>query len=156
MFGIKALDSVSNYEKHRHVHTAQTRFPDLCRRGAPKPLRAEDCLESKASIRGWAIQSHYDHPGWYIVWRYLVDPTATIKTDAMLVIWRVDVAFLIKSDWKYEGSSAGDAGGGRTHTFGVRKPAAKLRNCAVFRYPGIELRAGKPVPVNGRSGDPVE
>jgi hypothetical protein len=31
MFGTKALDSVSNYEKHRHSYTAQQRFPDLCR-----------------------------------------------------------------------------------------------------------------------------
>ena len=35
MFGTKALDSVSSYEKHRHSFTAQTRFPDLRRRGAP-------------------------------------------------------------------------------------------------------------------------
>ena len=39
MFGTKALDSVSNYEKHRHSLTAQTRFPDLRRRGASEPLR---------------------------------------------------------------------------------------------------------------------
>jgi hypothetical protein len=31
IFGTKALDSVSNYEKHRHADTAQQRFPDLCR-----------------------------------------------------------------------------------------------------------------------------
>jgi hypothetical protein len=29
MFGTKALDSVSSYEKHRHAVTAQQRFPDL-------------------------------------------------------------------------------------------------------------------------------
>jgi len=46
------------------------------------------------------VQSHYDHPGWYIVWRYLVDPTKSIKADRVVVIWRVDVAFLEKSDWK--------------------------------------------------------
>ena len=149
MFGTKALDSVSNYEKHRHSSTAQTRFPDLSRRGAPTPLRPEDCLESKASLRGWAIQSHYDHSGWYVVWRYLVDPTATIKRGSQVVIWRVDVVFLEKDDWKYEGSRAGTTGGGRTHTFGVRRPAEKLRDCAVYRCPNIQLRAGKPVPING-------
>ena len=149
MFGTKALDSVSNYEKHRHSATAQTRFPDLSRRGASTPLRPQDCLESKASLRGWPIQSHYDHAGWYVVWRYLVDPTKTIKRDLQLVIWRVDVVFLEKADWKYEGSKAGPTGGGRTHTFGVRRPAAKLRDCAVYRHPGIRLRSGKPVPVNG-------
>lgn len=37
--------------------------------------KAVDYLESKASKWVWAIQSHYDHPGWYIVWRYLVDQT---------------------------------------------------------------------------------
>lgn len=151
MFGTKALDSVSNYEKHRHSTTAQTRFPDLSRRGASTPLRPADCLESKASLRGWALQSHYDHPGWYVVWRYLVDPTGTIKSGLQLVIWRVDVVFLDKDDWKYEGSKASAAGGGRTHTFRVHRPATKLRDCAVYRHPGIRLRGGKPVPVNGDS-----
>ena len=33
IFGTKALDSVSNYEKHRNIDTAQQRFPDLKRRG---------------------------------------------------------------------------------------------------------------------------
>lgn len=149
IFGTKALDSVSNYEKHRHSGTAQTRFPDLSRRGASMPLRPDDCLESKASIRGWAIQSHYDHAGWYIVWRYLVDPTKTIKQGCLVVVWRIDVVFLTQADWKYEGSRAGASGGGRTPTFGVRRPATKLRDCAVYQFPGIRLRAGKPVPVNG-------
>lgn len=151
MFGTKALDMVSNYEKHRHSHTAQQRFPDLCRRGAPTPLRPEDSLESKGSIRPWAIQSHYDHAGWYIVWRYLVDVTQTIKSGSNLVIWRVDVAFLEKADWKYEGSTAGSGGGGRTHTFGVKRPATRLRGCAVYRDDGIVIRDGKPVPINGTS-----
>lgn len=30
MFGTRALDQVSNFEKHRHAYTAQQRFPDLC------------------------------------------------------------------------------------------------------------------------------
>ena len=149
MFGTKALDSVSSYEKHRHSFTAQTRFPDLRRRGAPTLLRPEDCLESKASKRPWSIQSHYNHAGWYIVWRYLVDATGTIKEGATLVIWRVDVVFLAEADWKYEGSTAGAGEGGRTHTFGVRRPAAKLRDCAAYKYPGVRLKGGKPVPVNG-------
>ncbi len=150
MFGTKALDSVSNYEKHRHSFTAQTRFPDLRRRGAQEPLRPVDCLESKASKRPWAVQSHYNHSGWYIVWRYLVDPTGTIKNGLNLVIWRVDVVFLTEADWKYEGSKAGERGGGRTHTFGVQRPADKLRDCAAYRYPGVVLKGGKPVPVNGK------
>ena len=149
MFGTKALDSVSNYEKHRHSFTAQTRFADLRRRGASEPLRPVECLESKASKRPWSIQSHYNHSGWYIVWRYLVDPTRTIKNGLNLVIWRVDVVFLSEADWKYQGSRAGESGGGRTHTFGVQRPADKLRGCAAYRYPGVVLKGGKPVPVNG-------
>ena len=67
IFGTKALDSVSNYEKHRNVDTAQQRFPDLRRRGSsPNPI-PNDSLESKASKRAWALQSHFDHSGWYIV-----------------------------------------------------------------------------------------
>lgn len=145
IFGTKALDSVSNFEKHRHTHTAQQRFPDLCRRGSKKPLVAADCLESKGSKRPYAIQSHYDHPGWYVVWRYLVDPTESIEKDRPVIIWRVDVVFLEKDDWKYEASTAGDAGGGRTHTFGVKQAAKRLAGTAVYRRSDIAVVGGKPV-----------
>jgi len=152
IFGTKALDAFSNYEKHRHIDTAQQRFPDLKRRGSGNTPLPNECLESKASKRPWAIQSHYDHAGWYIVWRYLVDPTRSLEPDRPVVIWRVDVVFLDKKDWKYERSSAGDAGGGRTHTFGVRNPAIKLKGKAVYQRKDIVLRAGKPVPCNGANG----
>jgi hypothetical protein len=148
IFGTRALDSFSAYEKHRHADTAQQRFPDLCRRGAkPEPCH---CLESKGSKRPWAIQSHYDHPGWYIVWRYLVDKTESIEKKKPLIIWRVDVVFLDKHDWKYEKSSAGEAGGGRTHTFGVRNAATKLKDKAVYKRDDVIIRDGKPIPRNGR------
>lgn len=149
IFGTKALDSVSNYEKHRNIDTAQQRFPDLRRRGSGQRPRPDESLESKGSKRAWAIQSHYDHPGWYIVWRYLVDPTESLEAGKPVIIWRVDVAFLTKSDWKYERSSAGTRGGGRTHTFGVKQPASKLRNAAVYRRTDVVIRSGKPVPFNG-------
>lgn len=147
IFGTRALDSFSNYEKHRHAHTAQQRFPDLCRRGAkPEPCY---CLESKGSKRPWAIQSHYDHPGWYIIWRYLVDLTKSVEAGKPIVIWRVDIVFLEKKDWKYEKSSAGEAGGGRTHTFGVKNAASKLRDKAVYKRHDVVIRDGKPIPRNG-------
>lgn len=149
IFGTKALDSVSNYEKSRHSYTAQQRFPDLCRRGCGTPAKPEDCLESKASKRPWAIQSHYDHPGWYIIWRYLVDQTESVHRHRPVIIWRVDVVYLEKSDWKYEKSTAGDAGGGRTHTFGVKNPATKLEGKAAYRRADIVIRDGKPVLRNG-------
>jgi hypothetical protein len=145
IFGTKALDSVSNFEKHRHSYTAQQRFPDLCRRGCSKPPKPDECLESKGSKRPWAIQSHYDHPGWYIVWRYLVDPTESIEKHRPVIIWRVDVVFLEKSDWKYEKSSAGESGGGRTHTFGVKNPAQRLKGKAVYQRGDLMIRDGKPV-----------
>lgn len=150
IFGTKALDSVSNYEKHRHADTAQQRFPDLCRRGF-RPSDPHNCLESKGSKRPWAIQSHYDHPGWYIIWRYLVDPTKSLEQGKPVIIWRVDVIFLEKADWKYERSSAGAVGGGRTHTFGVRNPAQKLKGHAIYQRRDVVIRNGKPVP---RNGDP--
>lgn len=148
IFGTKALDSVSAYEKHRHSDTAQQRFPDLHRRGhsASNPRH---CLESKGSKRGWAIQSHYDHAGWYVIWRSLVDPTESIERGRPVVIWRVDVVYLEKSDWTYEKSKAGKGGGGRTHTFGVPHPAKKLKGCAVYQRRDIVLRGGKPIPRNG-------
>ena len=124
-FGVRALDSLSPYKRHKHPDIAQQRFPDLSLGGRLNPP-PELALESKGSIRPWAVQSHYDHPGWYIIWRYLVDATRTIKAGRPVVIWRVDVVFLEKTDWKYEGSTAGASGGGRTHTFGLRSPAQKL------------------------------
>jgi hypothetical protein len=148
MYGTKALDTFSQYEKSRHADVAQQRFPDLQRRGASTPPAPEECLESKASKRPWALQAHYDHPGWYIVWRYLVDPTRSLESQTAVVIWRVDVVFLEKEDWKYEGSTAGEAGGGRTHTFGLRNPASKLRNAAVYRRRDVAVSRGKAMPSN--------
>ena len=149
IFGTKALDSVSSYEKHRNVDTAQQRFPDLRRRGSGPNPTPNDSLESKASKRPWALQSHFDHPGWYIVWRYLVDPTETLETGKPVVIWRVDVAFIEKHEWKYESSRAGPSGGGRTHTFGLHRPATKLRGKAAYQRGDVVLVGGKPVPANG-------
>ena len=149
ILGTRALDSVSTYEQHKNTHTAQQQFPDLKRRGSGDLPSANDSLESKASIRPWALQAHYDHPGWYIVWRYLVDSTVSIEPGVSVLIWRVDVAFLTEEDWKYEGSKAGTGGGGRTHTFGIKKPATRFRDRSVYRRHGIRIRDGKPVPENG-------
>jgi hypothetical protein len=150
IFGTKALDSFSNWEKHRHAYIAAQRFPDLCRRGrAAGKIKPTDCLESKGSKRPYAIQSHYDHEGWYIIWRYLVDPTESIEAGKPVIIWRVDVVFLTKEDWKYEGSTAGATGGGRTHTFGVKQAAKRLKGSAIYQRSDIVLREGKPVPRNG-------
>ena len=77
-----------------------------------------------------------------------VDTTETIEKGKSVIVWRVDVVFLEKSDWKYEGSSAIAAAGGRTHTFGVRQRAKKLRGKAVYRRAGIVVRDGKPVPAD--------
>ena len=80
-----------------------------------------------------------------MVWRYLVDTTETIKPGCPVVIWRVDVVFLNADDWKYESSGAGEGKGGRTHTFGVRNPATRLRNSAAYALPGIVIKNGKPI-----------
>jgi hypothetical protein len=144
IFGVKALHAVSPYKKHKHPDVAQQRFPDLSLSGRldPPPQQA---LESKGSMRPWAIQSHYNHPGWYIIWRYLVDTTESIKPGHPVVIWRVDVIFLTANDWKYEGSKAESGRGGRTHTFGVPNPAEKLAGAAAYVLPGIVVKNGKPV-----------
>jgi len=151
IFAAKALDANSVYEKSRHTDIAQQRFPDLKRRGSGSNPAPQECLECKASKRAWAVQSHYDHSGWYIIWRYLVDPTCSLEPERPVIVWRVDVAFLEKSDWKYEGSKAGNQGGGRTHTFGIRNPASKLRRKAVYRRSDVAVSGGKAVPVNGDS-----
>jgi hypothetical protein len=149
IYGAKALDATSVYQKHRHQDLAQQRFPDLRKKGSGTNPTAMFSLESKASKRAWAIQSHYDHSGWYIVWRYLIDPTMSLEANKPVIIWRVDVIFLTKEDWKYEGSSAGTGGGGRTHTFGIKNPAAKLKDRAVYQRSDVKLSGGKAVPANG-------
>ena len=149
IYGAKALDAVSVYEKNRHIDLAQQRFPDLRKKGSGPNPSPQMSLESKASKRAWALQSHFDHSGWYIVWRYLVDPTMSLEQGKPVIIWRVDVVFLTKEDWKYEGSSAGSAGGGRTHTFGLRNPARKLTDRAAYLRKDVRLLGGKAVPANG-------
>jgi hypothetical protein len=149
IYRVKALDATSVYEKHRHLDLAQQRFPDLRKKGSGPNLIPMVSLESKASKRRWSIQSHFDHSGWYIVWRYLVDPTMSLEANKPVIIWRVDVVFLIKEDWKYEASTAGSGGGGRTHTFGIKNPATKLKGKAVYQRSDVKLVGGKAVPANG-------
>jgi len=152
IYATKALDANSVYEKSRHSHTAQQRFPDLKKRGSgPRPSPRES-LECKASKRPWPVQSHYDHPGWYIIWRYLVDPTCSLEPGRPVIIWRVDVLYIESSEWKYEGSSAGTGGGGRTHTFGLARPKSKLEGKAVYQRVDVKLAGGKAVPANGDNG----
>ena len=78
IFAARAFSALTVYEKPRHSDLAQQRFPDLKRRGSADPPSPNDSLEIKASLRPWAVQAHYDHPGWYCIIRYLVDPTGTI------------------------------------------------------------------------------
>jgi len=141
IFGARALAAVSPYEPSPHRFLAQGAFPDLRRNGArgdPPPPRA--CLESKASIRRWPIQAHYNHEGWYIV----VDESL-IFSGKPVVIWRVDVLCLKTSDWKYEGSKASAEGGGSTHTFGAKRPATKLAGARLLHRNNVSFTAGKPV-----------
>lgn len=150
IYGVKALDSFSVYEKSRHRDEAQQRFPDLKRRGTPPgKCPANVSVESKGSKRPWELQSHFDHAGWYLVWRYLVDPTESIEKGKPVIVWRVDIVYLTRKDWEYQTSTAGPRGGGRTHTFGLKNPAKKLKDCAVYQRSDIRLTGGKPTPVNG-------
>jgi hypothetical protein len=111
IMGAQALHALSPYKKHKHPDVAQQRFPDLSLRGKLTPP-PEQALESKGSTRPWALQSHYNHPGWYVVWRYAVDETRRLKPGKMVAIWRVDIPFLTEDDWKYEGSKAAEGRGG--------------------------------------------
>ncbi len=150
ILGVRALNAFSPYKKHKHPDIAQQRFPDLSLNGKLNPP-PENALESKGSTRPWAIQSHYNHPGWYIVWRYAVDPTRSMKRGREVLIWRVDVAFLQRKDWKYEGSRAEEGRGGRTHTFGVKNPAERLKRCVAYFAPQIVLQHGRPTLANHSS-----
>lgn len=150
IFGVRALDSLSPYKRHKHPDVAQQRFPDLSLGGKLNPPPKE-ALESKGTKRPWELQSHYDHPGWYIVWRYLIDPTKRIKPGKPVVVWRVDVPYLRKEDWKYEGSTAGEGGGGRTHTFGIRQAKKRISGSIVYCYPNVVVRGGGPTLTEAKS-----
>ena len=144
ILGIQALHALSPYKKHKHPDIAQQRFPDLSLRGKLNPPAAH-ALESKGSTRSWPLQSHYNHPGWYVVWRYAVDTTKRLKPGKVVVVWRIDIPFLAEDDWKYEGSRAREGRGGRTHTFGVKNPAKRLKDSIVFQNPRVIIRQGGPV-----------
>jgi hypothetical protein len=68
-----------------------------------------------------------------------------LKPGKTVVVRRVDVVFVNKTEWKCEGSTAGAQGGGRTHTFGLRLPAQTLRDAAAYRLPNVKLQGGEPV-----------
>ncbi len=150
IFGVRALHSLSPYKKHKHPDVAQQRFPDMSLGGRLNPP-SEQALESKGTTRTWTLQSHYNHSGWYIIWRYLVDLAKIIKAGKAVVIWRVDVAFLREKDWKYEGSRAREGRGGRTHTFGVKLPASRFAGAVVYHHPKIVLRHSRPALANGEA-----
>jgi len=144
ILGIQALHALSPYKKHKHPDIAQQRFPDLSLRGKLNPP-TEHALESKGSTRVWALQSHYNHPGWYIVWRYAIDQTKRLKPSKVAAIWRVNIAFLQRTDWKYEGSTAAEGHGRRTQTFGIKLPSKLLGNTIVYQNPRVAVRQGGPV-----------
>lgn len=144
IMGVQALHSLSPYKKHKHPDVAQQRFPDLSLRGRLSPP-PEQALESKGSTRPWALQSHYNHGGWYIVWRYAVDQTRRLKPGKMVAIWRVDIPFLGEDDRKYEASKAAEGRGGRTHTFGVKNPAKRFKDSIIYQSPRIRISQGGPV-----------
>lgn len=148
IMGIQALDALSPYKKHKHPDVAQQRFPDLSLKGRLNPA-PKHALESKGTTRPWALQSHYNHAGWYIVWRYLVDQTKRVKPGKVVALWRVDIPFLEADDWKYEGSKAGEGRGGRTHTFGVKHPAKRFKDAIVYHHPRIVISQGSPVISSG-------
>ena len=79
-----------------------------------------------------------------------MDPTCSLEQSRPVIIWRVDVAFLSKDDWKYESSKAGASGGGRTHTFGLRRPATALKGKAAYKRSDVIISGGKAVPANGQ------
>ena len=67
-----------------------------------------------------------------------------MKRGQAVLVWRVDIPFLGKEHWKYEGSRAAEGQGGRTHTFGVKNAAEVLAETIVYQAPGVRLSRGKP------------
>ncbi len=78
------------------------------------------------------------------MWRYAIDSTKRMKKGRHVLIWRVDVPYLEKENWKYEGSKAAEGTGGRTHTFGIKNPAVVIAKAIVYQTPQVRLSQGKP------------
>ncbi len=55
IYGVRALDTFSVYEKSPHRGVAQQRFPDLIKRGSRMPIPPKMSLESKGSKRPWEL-----------------------------------------------------------------------------------------------------
>jgi hypothetical protein len=90
------------------------------------PLAGASGFQEQQAPLGNSISLMTTKAGIFI-WPYLLDPTESIEANKPVIVRRVDVICLREEDWKYEKSAAGEAGGGRTHTFGVRRAGAKLK-----------------------------
>ena len=55
IFGVRALNALSPYKKHKHPDVAQQRFPDLSLAGKLDPPPSHS-LESKGTTRPWALR----------------------------------------------------------------------------------------------------
>lgn len=53
---------------------------------------------------------------------------------------------------KPNGKKRGLGKGGRTHTFGIKNPAEKLKGAAAYALPGVQLRGGRPVLADSPGG----
>ena len=76
-----------------------------------------------------------------------------MKRGRAVVVWRVDIPFLRKEHWKYEGSRAAEGHGGRTHTFGIKNPAIVIRDAVIYQAPKVRLYRGKPSLVDPAAED---
>jgi len=139
IYATRALDANSVYEKHRHTGLAQTRFPDLKKRGSGPNPPPEHCLECKASKRPWAVQSHYDHPGWYIVCgATLSTRRARLSAKSPLLYGGWTSCFLRRRTGSTKRAQPGkEAAGGRTRSESETPPAgsaaARFTNARTLR-----------------------
>jgi len=67
-----------------------------------------------------------------------------MKAGRTVLVWRVDIPFLTQDHWKYEGSTAAEGHGGRTHTFGVKNPKSIVSKAILYQLPTVRLTGGKP------------
>jgi hypothetical protein len=148
MFGTKALSQYSQFEKNKHPDIAAQRFPDLCRRGRVGRLRPADCLESKGSKRPFAIQFTSTIPA-----GTLFGATSLTRFNRSRPGSRslsgVSMSYSFRRKTGNTRAAQRALLGGRTHTFGVKQPAKKLKGTAVYKRKDIVVKGNKPVPING-------
>lgn len=138
--GIVSEFLVKNIAKAAPTLQANTRIgghPDLLPEGVYKTtdvLKGAEGIEVKASIQRGGWQGHNPEENWVMVFRYVIDPTASPEPVPMTFV-EVLCTRLTKEDWQFNGRRGESR---RTPTASITRDGVdKLRSNFLYRIPGV-------------------